>query len=153
MPTTATAAIAAGRPIARPLAGSTGAETTAVAAGLGAREGVIWIGPGGDTGGLMTPPGATEGVRRCPRCFGVGATWGPEPRDADWVGAGANVGVTVRDGRGVGDFDGAGGAAATVIEPCAVPGPLDAVTDSRPDVVPTKLCAPDVEEFGATDSE
>ena len=108
MPNTATAAIAAGSPTPRPLAGSIGPATIAVRAGLGAALG-SWIGPGGETGGWMTPPGP-----------GVGANDG--------------VGVAVRDGDGAGD-----GRAPTVMEPWAVPGPLVAVTPSRPDDVATKL--------------
>jgi hypothetical protein len=49
-PTTARAARAAGRPTARPLAGSTGPDTTEVAAGAGVGVDVR-IGPGGETGG------------------------------------------------------------------------------------------------------
>ena len=135
MPNTATAAIAAGRPTPRPLAGSIGPATIAVRAGLGAALG-SWIGPGGETGGWMTPPGPGVGDRLCLWCFGVGATCGPVPPDGDWVGVGANdgVGVAVRDGDGAGD-----GRAPTVMEPWAVPGPLVAVTPSRPDDVATKL--------------
>ena len=147
MPTTASAAIAAGSPIPRPLAGSTGPATIPVAAGLGVTLGGSWIGPAGDTGGSMDPPG--PGVDECLRWCGLGATCGPVLPALDWVGVGANdgvgVGVAVCDGDGAGDDRG-----PTVTEPWAVLGPLVAVIESRPDVVPTKLWLPDVDELGAT---
>jgi hypothetical protein len=148
VPTTVTAAMAAGKPMPRPLGGSTGPEAIA-GPSLGVADGVSWIGPGGETGGSMTPPGASDGDCSCLRCLGVGATCGPVPDTDDCVGVGASDGVAVRVRVGFGDAD-RDGALPTVTEPCAVAGPLVAVTDSRPDVVPVKLRDPDVDEFGAT---
>ena len=141
VPTTPSAANAAGMPMPRPLGGSTGPVATAVACGLGGWLGGSWMGPAGETGGWIAPPPVGAADRECRCADGVGATCGPVPPD--------DVGTVLGAGAGVGVFecgradDGAGaGAAATVIEPCAVlPGadaePLVAVTAWRPDVVPT----------------
>ena len=154
VPTTATAARAAGNPTPRPLAGSIGPATTAPGAALGVALGVSWMGPGGETGGWMTPPGRGVRDREPGRCFGVRATCGPVPPDADAVGVGActGVGAVVREGLGDAVWDGCG-RLPTVMDPCAVfPGadPLLAVTESRPGDVPMKSRPPVVDEFGAT---
>lgn len=72
------------------------------------------MGPGGETGGWMTPPGT--GVGDSLWWWGVGATWGPVLPEDDSVGVGASDGVGVGEadceGDGAGDDRG-----PTVIEP------------------------------------
>jgi hypothetical protein len=127
----ASAASATGSPAPRPLAGSTGPETAAVADGCGTG---VELG----TGAWVADPVGRGDDELGVRVRGLGATCGPEP---DALGAGVDVGDPV--GVGVGDLDavrvGVGdedGAAPTVMLPVVVDGPDVAITRCWPDAVP-----------------
>jgi hypothetical protein len=134
VPTTASAATAAGSPTPRPETGCSGAETTA--------DDVEGDGSGGRPvryadGGLAAPVGGPVAAGRCDAtALRVGPAAGPEEDVGAGLGptgpAGEDGGGAGGDGRGAGDREpvglGAGEAGRTTIEPVSSPAEPWAVT-------------------------